>query len=120
MFGRDIVVFEFVCFFISQVNYALHTRGDKYLPCTAAKNVSFRTGAQNVIQPLFQIFNIHLHNFQQLRDNSPGLLNQRQQNVFCVNLCMTVSLDYLSSPLSGFLRPLCKTIKSHHFLSILY
>jgi GNAT superfamily N-acetyltransferase len=42
------------------------------------------------------------------------LFDQCQQDVLGIDLVMTVALDDLSSPLSGFLGALGKTIKSHH------
>jgi hypothetical protein len=49
-----------------------------------------------------------------LGDYPLRLLNQGQQDVLSVDLIVTVALDYLSSPLSGFLRPLSKSVKAHH------
>jgi hypothetical protein len=47
----------------------------------------------------------------------PWLLDERQQDVFGVNLVVPVALDDLRSALSSLLRPLGKTVESHHNFS---
>jgi uncharacterized protein len=49
-----------------------------------------------------------------LRDDTLGLLDQRQQDMLGIDLVMTIALDDLSRALGGFLGALSKTIKSHH------
>jgi hypothetical protein len=43
-----------------------------------------------------------------------GLLNKGQQDMLGIDLVVAVALNNLGGPLSGFLSPFCKAIKSHH------
>ena len=55
-----------------------------------------------------------LEDLKQLGNDTAGLFYEGQEDVLGIDLVMPVALDDLRGPLSGFLRPLGKSVKSHH------
>ena len=60
MLRGDIFILKAVSFLISQINDPLDARRDKYLSCTAAKNIRLRCGSQDIVQPFGEFVSIHL------------------------------------------------------------
>ncbi len=92
----------------------LDARGDKDLSRAAAEDVGFGAGAQGGVETFSQRFGADAQFFQNLGDDSAGLFDQRQQDVFGIDLVVPVALDDLRGALGGFLCSLCKSVKSHH------
>ena len=114
MFCGNIFVFQAISFLIGEIYYAFDARRDENLPRAATKNIGFWAGAQHIIQPVGELWRINFENIKNLGHQTLRLLDQRQQNMFSVNLVMSIALDNFGSSLSGFLCPLGKAIKSHH------
>ena len=102
---------KFVCFVVGQVEHAPHARRDKDLPhTTAAVDAGLGTGPEQIVQALLHLFDLHAQSLQNLWNHSLWLLQQRQQNVLGINLCVSIARHDLDSPLGCILRTLGKTI----------
>ena len=93
MLGADILIAQTVGFFIGAVNDALEARGNEDLIGALAINGRCaRALPQDVIHPRTQRPRIHRQTLQHLWDDAIGLLQQRQQNMFSIDLRMAVTL----------------------------
>ncbi len=114
MLGGDVFILEAVGFLVGQVDNALDARGDEDLSRAAAEDIGLGAGAQGGVEPLGERLGADAQFFQNLGDHSAGLFDQRQQDVFGIDLVVAVALDDLRSALGGFLCSFCKSVKSHH------
>ena len=114
VFGGDEFVLQAICIFIGQVDNALDARGDEHLASAAAINGCLRAGAEHIIETLLQQLRLHLEQFQNLRDDTLGLLEQRKQNMLGIHLVVSIALQDLVGAGGRVLSAFGKTVKSHH------
>ncbi len=116
VFSGNVFILQFAGFLVGKVNDPLNSRGDKDLTRTATVNTGFRAGLQYIVQTLFEDLWIDLEDLKDLRHNTLRLFDQRQQDVFSIDLVVTIPLNDLCRPLGSFLCSFSKSIKSHHML----
>ena len=116
MFGGNILVLETVGFLIGEIDNAFYTRGNEDLSCPTSKNVGFRAGSQSRVKALHQGIRADIHLLKDLGNYAPWLFDQRQKDMFCINLIMAVTLDNFCRALGGLLGTFGKSVKSHHRL----
>jgi len=116
MFSGNILILQLAGFLVRQVDDPLDPRCDENLPCAATKDAGFGARLENVIEPISQYGRIDFENFQDLGDDTLGLLDERQKDMLSIDLIMSVTLDDLGGSLSCLLGTFCESIKSHHGL----
>jgi len=70
------------------------------------------SGSQGEIQFLLEDLSVNFKNFQQLGNDTLGLLDQGQKDMFGIDLVVFIALNDFSCSLCCFLSTFCKSIKS--------
>jgi len=101
MFGGDVFVFQLPRLFSGLVDHALQPRGDEHLGDVLLRIEAGAHGArgalQVVLQPLLYGLDLRAQAAQDLRRQTLGLLQQRQEQVLDVHLGVAIALHDLIS-----------------------
>jgi len=114
MLGADVFVAQAVGLVVSLVDDPLDAGRDEHLACPAAIDRGLGRGPQDFVQPGADHLNIDVDPLQHLRDHAIRLLDQRQQEVFDIDLVMAVAHQDFVGAGRRILQTFGETVKAHH------